>query len=222
MATEDTYTGEDYKPGKLVPITSPVDLKEATVRDYKRTHERMGVKLDSSLLERLAVSDLELVDAHRRGIDCSPNYKRKEPPKKRKAAESAVAVPDLENGLKLKLKPRTKKLAGPRGWLDMPGNQIDEKWTFMMGRLKRISEGASATPDMLASLSTTEMPKLALRLRRAMSDYMLRHRISKHNPYMMMSGRILGSKDAFRKFRRELEDICDASSGHLGPWWVPK
>lgn len=217
MSAEPKYTGESYRLGELKPIKDPRELREVTVRDYKRNYQRLGVDVEGRLLERLAVSDLELVDMHRKGLDASPNYARPKPVK-REAAKKAIEANPLD-GLKLKTITDKKRR---QNWLNMPGDQIDEKWTFMMGRLKRIADGASQSSNMLASMSTTECPDLALRIRRVMADYMLRHRQSKHNPFTTATGSVLNDRDAFRKFRRMLEDICDASAGRLGPWWVPK
>ena len=220
----DRYTSEDYKIGTLKPITNPIELKQATIRDYKRNYDRQGVNLSNSLLERMAVNDLELVAAHKRGQDASPSYKSKSPPKKRDAA-SDVAMKALEaTGHKMSVRQRRPATRKSKGILNVPADQIDEKWMYMSGRLKRIAAGACANPDRRISLSTCENPKLAERIYQAQMHFMFRHRNHKSNPFRTMAGGILNERDAFRKLRRILEDICDESAGfgNLGPWFVPK
>jgi hypothetical protein len=58
-------TAVDYKPAALVPVTDPLELRDRTVRDYKRNAERMGVQLSTSDVEKLATADLVMVAASR-------------------------------------------------------------------------------------------------------------------------------------------------------------
>jgi len=220
----DQYISEDYKVGKLTPITDPLALKAVTVRDYKANYLKMGVALDADLVERMAVNDLELVANHRRGQNASPNYKSTKKPAKRQGAEAAATAAFQKDGTRLNVRQRRAVPGKQRGKgiLDVPANEIDEKWMYMSGRLKRIAAGACSHVDRIQSLSTTECPLLAERIYQAQVHYMFRGRDHKSNPFRTMAGKILSEKDAFRKLRRMLEDICDASSVHLGPWWVPK
>ena len=55
------------------------------------------------------------------------------------------------------------------------------------------------------------------RLLRLHANYMMRGRESRQNPFNGLS-----EHDCRRALVRFTEDICDASSGRMGPWWVPR
>lgn len=201
---------EDHKPGKLAPIADPVALKEATVRDYRRDYGRIGVPLSARALERLAVRDLELVDAYERGIDKSPRPKT--PPKKK-----APLIVTPEQAADEQLRPVLPEAQRERPVSLAEFTGASSRWPFAMGRIRRILEGATVHRDPIVMAMTATHPECALRVLRLFHDYKLRYRESRHNPF-----RGLGRIDAIRKLVRMVEDICDASAGQMGPWWVPK
>ena len=90
-------------------------------------------------------------------------------------------------------------------------------------RIGRIVEGsyASAGKSFEETCRTATVPKLAARYLELYAFYMFRDRPAPnpprvdHNPF-----RHLSDFDAFRKFTRMVEDICDASSAQLGGWYV--
>lgn len=198
-----------HKSAPLIPLKSPLELKEATIRDYMRNGERGGMPSSRADVEKLAKADLEMVDAYKRGIDLSPKL-----PKKR--VKRDVIVPPTEM-------PGPQVRQGAPAKRDRPdvlyaqAHKVSQRWPFAMGRIKRIIDGATQSASNAVLMSTCECPDLALEVRRLHADYLMRGRISKHNPF---SG--LSEDDARRKMIRMVEDICDKSSGRLGPWWIPR
>ncbi len=70
-------------------------------------------------------------------------------------------------------------------------------------------------------VSTCEMPKLAWEAMRIQAFIITRHVPpkfgSERNPFYGLS-----DVDFERKFRRLVEDLCDKSTGRMGPWRTPK
>jgi hypothetical protein len=203
----------NYTVKPMVPLRTAQELKDATIRDYKRAAERIGSPVETRAIEQLVKSDLELVDAVKRGVDLSPRPKQKKPRESR--AEKLIMTPqEAANAPKLKAAPRTR--ARP-GVLYAQAQKVSARWPYAMGRLKRIVEGASKATTNEGVTSTCECPDLALEIRRLHAEYILRNRQSKWNRFAGLS-----EIDAQRKMQRAVEDICDRSTSKLGPWWVPK
>jgi hypothetical protein len=204
---------ETYRPKPLKPVTDPRELRDATVRDYRRNAERMGVSLSAADVERLAVADLQIVEWYQAGIDASP----KAPPKPRSPrAPSLVTEPGapvLQRGERRRDRP---DIQYARAW------RRGEKWAHAMGRLSRILEGASKHSNIRVMASTANDPALALEYLRLFAAWLTRNRVSRHNPFQGAPGHILSERDAARKFESLIYDICDRSSRTMGPWWVPK
>lgn len=194
-----------YRPAMLKPVTSPTELRELTVRDYKRNAERMGLDVPVADLEKLALHDLHMVDAYESGVDLSP---KKATPKKKVKPE----IVDPTGGLPFKAPPSHIDSMTVADFM-----AISARWPFAMGRMKRILAGATPNRDPLRVAMTCEVPELALKMVRLHRNWLLRGRDSRHNPF-----RGLSEIDARRALVRFVEDICDQSSGRMGPWWVPK
>ena len=96
---------------------------------------------------------------------------------------------------------------------------FSRRWPFAVARIYRIGEGAKASTFGRAT-DSAECPALAKEYLELYAYYMTRrapaplYKID-HNPF-----RHLSDKDAARMFERRVEDICDRSTGRLGPWWV--
>jgi len=195
----------EYRPAKLVP-KSPQEVRELTVRDYKRNAERAGLNPSASAIETLALLDCEMADAYMRGVDISP-------PRPKQAKKPRIIQPkdDIDRAMKAAPAKRDR----PLSFADFV--DISARWPFAMGRVKRIIQGATPNRDPLKVAATCEMPELAVALIRLQRNWLMRHRDSKHNPF-----RGMGDVDARRALVRFVEDICDRSSGKMGPWWVPK
>lgn len=200
----------EYRPAKLVPLTNPRDVREATVRDYVRNAARAGIDVPVSALERLATHDCQVADAYMtRGVDLSPPPPKRAPQKK--VSELVKPKDDIDAAMKAAPTKRDKPLTA------QDFTAISARWPFAMGRLKRILEGAQGDRDPIKVAMSCAYPEFALRVLRLHRNYLMRNRESKNNPF-----RGLSEIDARRALVRFTEDICDASSGALGPWWVPR
>jgi hypothetical protein len=98
--------------------------------------------------------------------------------------------------------------------------RISERWGYAVARINRILEGAARANNIKAAANGAEYPELATRFAELWSYYLTRTKSppskgSDHNPFRRLSDR-----DASRKFIRMTEDICDASTGKLGAWYV--
>lgn len=199
-----------YRPRPLVPLTNPRDVREATVRDYVRNAARAGIDVPSSSLERLAIHDCQMADAYMtRGVDLSPPVKKRAP--RKGIAELVRPKDDIDLAMKAPLP--VAKRERPMTYADFTG--ISARWPYAMGRLKRILAGAQGNKDPLLVAMSCELPDLAVEVLRLQRNYLMRARDSRHNPF-----RDLNEIDARRALVRAVEDICDRSSGRLGPWWV--
>lgn len=203
----ETVEIADYRPAKLVPLKTPQQVREATVRDYKRNAERAGQSPPVEVLEKLAIADCEMADAYMRGIDLSPAAR------KRKPVEKTPRIIQPKDEIDAQLKAAPAQRDRPMTYADFL--KISTRWPYAMGRMKRILEGAQPNRDPLKVAASCEVPDLAVKLLRLQRNWLMRHRDSRHNPF-----RGLNDRDALRMLVRSIEDICDQSTRRLGPWWV--
>ncbi len=197
----------NYRPAKLVPLTSPQQVREATVRDYKRNAERAGQSPPVEVLEKLAIADCEMADAYMRGLDLSP------PRKKKPAAEKPSRIIQPKDDIDTQLKAAPAQRDRPMTYLDFLA--ISTRWPYAMGRMKRILEGSQPNRDPIKVAESCEIPDLAVKVLRLQRNWLMRNRDSRHNPF-----RGLNQRDALRLYVRAVEDICDQSTRRLGPWLV--
>lgn len=198
----------DYRPAPLVPLRSPQELKEATVRDYARTVQRLGIEPNANALEHLAVADLTMVDAYRRGVDLSPR-----PPKKReKKPVEQLVQPVADVGINFKEAPKHRDRPAV---LYARAHRRSAKWSSACARIRRILQGATPSKDLRAMASTAQDPIRALEFLGLYANYLMRGRMSRHNPFAGMS-----EVDAAKRFEAEVYGICDRSTGTLAHWWV--
>lgn len=207
----------------LRPITDPLELRDRTIRDYTRNMGAPGMPSTAAGIEALAKADLRLADAYKRdtaeGMAPTPEARAAAKAQAREAAaEQARSL-----GAEITRGP-TREL-GPQ--VDLPPEYgLSERWMLAKGRMARIMSGAGMPKrhpdgsfDFVSMTATCEIPHLAYRYLAAWFNFDLRHmpQTARHNPFYGMSPR-----DASMRLAREVEDICDASSGRLGPWFVPK
>ncbi len=204
---------------RLRPLTTPQQVREATVRDYARTAAAFGDKVTPRQIERQAVADCELADrfnAEQRTPSATEQRSRRALFREsRKAARaeglSAAGVQVVDP---LKTTPQIIRTA------HMPCDR-DVRWMHARGRAKRILEGVATHRDPVVACSTATCPDLALRLMRIYADFATRNVPRRPgdeaNPFAN-----LGPGDTSRVLQRLVEDVCDSSSGRMGPWLVPK
>lgn len=207
---------DSYRVAPLRPLVDPLDVRDATVRDYAAAARRAGREVNGAELERVAAAHLSIVDAYKAGHDVTAPSKPAEPAPSK--AQAAVAEDDT-----VKLKERG---APDRNVLLHGRGRPDGRWAHARARLRRILEGMTpqfvqtangAELDFTASTATAQIPMLARRYYRLWGNFLQRHRRSRHNPFAGLS-----DHDALRMFQAEVYSICDASTGRLGQWWVPR
>jgi hypothetical protein len=208
---------EDYRPEPMRPLSTPQEIKAATVRGYALAAQQTGQPVDMAAVEQAAVAHLQIVDAYRAGVDVTARATSQERPNL--AAAEVAADPD--SGVKLRDRGSPDRVAPLHG-----KGRRDGKWAHARARLRRILEGMTpkfrttaqgAELDFTGSTSTAQIPQLARRYYRLWGNFMHRHRQSRHNPFAGLS-----DADACRMFVAEVYAICDASTGRLGQWWVPR
>ena len=187
------------------------------------TARAAGMPADAAGIERLAKDDLRLADAYKRDTaeGMAPTEAQRAAAKA--ASQAAAAEQAKADGVEI-TKGKAREL-GPQ--FDLPAEYgTSDRWRLAKGRLARIISGAGMPSrrvdgsfDFAAMTATCEIPALAYRYLCAWFNFDLRYlpQTARHNPFYGMS-----SRDASLKLAREVEDICDASSGRLGPWQVPK
>lgn len=209
---------EDYVVRPMVPLTD-AQLRSATAADIAAVAQRTGRSLTSRQADQAAAWTLEELDRAARIAADQPAVKAPAAPAPR---APTVATADDPSG------PVARKGAGryDRSPLLHASQAPDSKWAHAVARLKRILEGMVPVTrrggqgmelDFTASTATAQIPALARRYYRLWGNYLHRTRKVRHNPFAGLS-----DHDALRMFESEVFSICDASTGRLGQWWVPR
>lgn len=193
-------------------ILSPQVLRERLVESYRRSYERAGQPVPTSALERLAVSDLEITDAHNRAV------KQRAPRKEalRRERPDVLAEAQRETGTSLDPSGQTVRSKPLHG----DPEAISEQWGAAVRRIAVLTASVGKLSSMNAAIDDSESPKLVRQYTEAYAYFMLRDKPAPirgidHNPFRGMS-----DCDAALKFMRIVMDICDRSTGQFGPWWV--
>jgi len=203
-----------------MPLLTPQELREATVRDFKRAFLASGRVVSDQEVEKIALASLDLVEAAERVGDVSTAPKSKvvkdpeEPVVERSkdalhAAFEARGVHQAEGG--------AVRYRALHGRPQMTG----ERWGYACGRINRILEGAGMATTFGEAVKNATIPKLAKKFADLYGWFLTRDAppppIGKDDPNPF---RHLAPKDAGKKFVRLVEDICDESTGLLGSWYV--
>jgi len=196
-----------YRPKPLIP-RSPTEVRDEMVRHRKGFAERAGVETSARSIERLVLTDLDIVEALKRGADptraTSKGTTKRPPP----------APPELPGDMVLRRGGRGAPKFERLPLLHSNPMRIGVKWSSAVARIGRIREGMQPAPSVEESLKTARCPDLALEWFKLYAAYRMRHRQSRFNPFRGMS-----EKDAARALMRGAFDICDRSTGRLGAWF---
>ncbi len=196
------------------PLTEQ-DLRDATVRDYTRAAQRMGLPVDGEAIRRQAEADLVLVDAYNRELRTAPPAPKT--PRKPRAprvdeldqAVAALGPRRVERGRAPRVRDRAlhqraTRYAGTVWW-----------WPHAVARIKRILQGAQGA-SLIVGVQAAAAPALALEFTRHWSAMIQRR------PWMNETGARpydgLNDRDAERKFVTFVESLCERSKGVLGVW----
>lgn len=195
----------------LVPLTDPLEIRDATVRDYVRNAVRMGYRPDVEAISRLAVADLILVDnAKREAKRAAPAANTNKAKRKR---EDVLAKAQQETGVTIRAGGAKRTSASI---LNVPAHMANARWTYACARIMRILQGTTKKGSLEDAVKDAQIPALAREYADLYINYfLLRNRIDKNNPFLGLNDR-----DASRKFMRLVENICDRSTGVLGGWFV--
>lgn len=205
--------------------SSPHEARDWIVEDYSRMAQcyggYAGTDTPRADIERRVVRDLIVTDAVTR-----------EEAGRIRPGPSADSLADKQAKRARSSDRRVSEIGGTidRGQIQVQRATVPiahattlptDRFSFAKGRLMRIMAGASRHPDPAVSTSTCEIPELALRAFKLYAHFALaRHRprqCDEQNPFYGLS-----LLDRGRLLQRMVEDICDASTGRMGPWLVPK
>ncbi len=200
----------------MQPLTGRA-LRDRTIRDYRRTAERAGQVVDAREIERLAIHDCQVYDAVMR--EARPVGEAKPDPEAEVKREAALDEMAAAEGVEID--------HGQVSYQRAPISRLHtshvptSRAAYATARIQRIISGATADRNPVVATSTCEIPHLALEVYRLFAQVATRGRKPRPgdetNPYHGRS-----NADVSRMIDRAVEDICDRSSGRLGPWWVPK
>lgn len=200
----------------MQPLTGRA-LRDRTIRDYRRAAERAGQPVDARAIESLAIHDCEVFDAVTRAA--RPSVPAKPDPELEAKREAVLDDMAAEVGVEIDRGDVAYKRA-PIGRLHT-SHVPTSRAAYATARIQRIVSGATADRNPRVATSTCEIPELAFEVYRLFAQVATRGRKPRPgdeaNPYHGRS-----DVDVSRMIDRAVEDICDRSSGRLGPWWVPK
>jgi hypothetical protein len=177
------------------------------VAGYRQNYRRHGIDLDAADLERLAVHDLELIEAAKR----TPTRRDMKPRAPRVTLESKVA----ETGSRL-IKP-------PPSWqpalLHANPMTIDERWSRAVARIKRIqTEGCQLGANGVTFIGALGV--LAKDYATIYACFLFRNQSPTKRGFVRNQFDGMPDADVARLYRRLVEDVCDRSTGVLGSWYV--
>jgi len=188
--------------GQQAAALSPYERRERIVASYMAGFQAQGIAADPLAVERMVVSDMQLVD------HAQPA------PAKAKRARSSEPKP-----------PRRARHANPAGAAvrsritDGDPLLVSAKWGGAVRRFGQILQTHGKASSIVLAIADAEVESLAKQAAEVWGFYMTRGRPPPpgidHNPFRGMS-----TKDASLKLMRLVEDICDRSTGRMGPWWV--
>lgn len=196
------------------PLT-PQQLRDATIRDYKRSAQRWGLPVDEEAIRKQAEADLVLVDAYNREV------KRIPAPKKERKKIVEPRVDELDQAI---------AALGPRRVKPGRGKRVRDKvlhmramryagmvwwWPHAVARIKRILQGAKGK-SLIVGAQEAQAPELAVEFMRHWAAMTQRRPWADPTGARPYDG--LNDEDAERKFVASVESICERSKRTLGVW----
>ena len=171
-------------------------------------------------IKLLAEQDLGMVDRFDAEVKPAPKAAPKKPRHERSTRDDdPLTTHERENNVKIYT--RDVPTSDPiKGVLDTPAHRVNERWSYAMARIMRILEPqgdmkAASKGGYAAMVKNAQAPIHARAFMNMFGFYLSPSHRSKWNPFRGMSG-----EDIHRKFVRMVEDICDSSTGLLGPWYI--
>lgn len=191
---------------------SPQAKRALLEQSYADSYKHAGVDVSREQVAAQVLADLELVDAVDRAGElrhnAGPIEVDREKPQEIIDAERETSTRLLDDSNRGEVV-RTKVL-------DASALFSGERWALAGGRIARIVEGvAPNVSNIRKACESAAVPHLARDYVETWWFFMNRFRPSAFNPFYGMS-----EVDAARLLVRKVEDICDRSTGKLGPWYV--
>jgi hypothetical protein len=221
----DTVTVK--RPPPLKPLTSALELKDATVRDYRKIAERSGRPVDMRAIEALAVSDCQVYEGVSREAPKVPKQTPEQLAEVRRIRrESREREQAAAEGI-VPINPGMVKRRRVKQMHTAP--EADSRWHLAMVRIARLLKGIKPAIGHYKNIDEMrrvmfedcEVPHLAAEIDRIRALMVVRDRMPRPgdepNPFFGMN-----KTDAGNLLQRMLEDVCDLSTGKCGPWRTPK
>lgn len=197
------------------PKLTPHQKVEVMVQSYIESYRRAGIQATPEQITQDVIGDLTFVDAaERNGLLRGGGSKDPGPAAPRSTTNEILDQAAASRGLRF-LKPSDKPpdLWRP-GFMFSNPQTVSERWGMAVARYGRILKEGTEEGSRLAELAREAKTVYALFLTRGIAPAA---RGFKRNEFDDLKDR-----DAARLYMRRVEDICDKSSGALGPWFVPK
>ena len=188
---------------------------------YRESYRRAGIAATDRDIENIVLSDLTMVDRARElGELNQPGTGAKPKVDLTRDRPNPVLEACRESGMRLTVVDEADAPVRDRfGFMHDDPTIVSERWGAAVARLEQILQRTARAATIAGTLQNTEFPKLAKDFAETWAFFMTRAKAPPpgidHNPYRMLSDR-----DAARLFMRKVEDICDRSTGVLGPYWV--
>lgn len=181
-------------------------VRDTLIEDYRETARKRGVEPALADLETVVMGDLANYEAVTR------EQRKAAPRRKEQPAPSAVGAP-------------AKALADETGWQvakrPLPDKPPRKRFASFLDQKPENAKQAAA----IMRLGQVLQPKSWFRPSQTM-DYTVPRLAQRFVETMQELDRGMGefegksAEDARRIVWRRVEDICDQSTGALGPWWV--
>lgn len=194
---------------------TPHELRDGMIEDYTENARRLGGDVSSVDIERIVMSDLSIFEhAKQRAATSKPREFVVDD------REDTAKINARNQGMELYRRPVTgDEPKAKRSLLDAPAFRVSQKFPAMMERIRRICQPTGDKPTQRglgAAIAVLAHPKLAREFVHLFLCYQQPAMPHKSNPFRDVAS----PRDRALMFLRMTEDICDRSTGVLGPWWV--
>lgn len=201
------------------PVLTPQQKREKLTASYLESYRKLGVDVDVREIEKLVVSDCELVDAADRVGELRGSAPKGQPDD----------APPRERPDYLKME---QERTGVRLTSDLPDiwhpdplykSARTERGRFLAGRIRRIlAEGVTAkvVNGVPQQFYEGKAGPLAYAIGETQALFQLRNQPASGRGFERNKFDGLSDMEALRLYIGELERICDRSTGVFGHWYI--